>query len=47
MRAMRQLGGAFNTRRAHAPRCAGPKAASGRYNIPNVGIFLWRLQPFR
>ena len=29
------------------PRCAGPRAGSGRYNIPNVGIFLWRLQPFR
>ena len=29
------------------PRCAGPRAASGRYNIPNIGIFLWRLLPFR
>ncbi len=33
-------------RRAHAPRCAGPRAGAGRYNIPNIGIFLWRLQPF-
>ena len=24
-----------------------PEAGAGRYNIPNIGIFLWRLQPFR
>jgi hypothetical protein len=24
-----------------------PETGSGRYNIPNIGIFLWRLQPFR
>ena len=23
------------------------ETGSGHYNIPNVGIFLWRLQPFR
>ena len=25
------------------PRCAGSRRAPGRYNIPNVGIFLWRV----
>ena len=24
-----------------------PEAGSGRYNIPNIGIFLWRLLPLR
>ena len=24
-------------------RCAGSRSRSGRYNIPNVGIFLWRV----
>jgi hypothetical protein len=40
------LGGAFNTV-AHTAEMRNPEAGSGRYNIPNVGIFLWRLQPFR
>ena len=43
---MLQLGGAFNTV-AHTADMRRPEAGSGRYNIPNVGIFLWRLQPFR
>ena len=25
------------------PRCAASRSRSGRYNIPNVGIFLWRV----
>jgi hypothetical protein len=43
---MLQLGGAFNAV-AHTAEMRRPEAGSGRYNIPNVGIFLWRLQPFR
>lgn len=42
---MLQLGGAFNAV-AHTAEMRRPEAGSGRYNIPNVGIFLWRLQPF-
>ena len=38
---------ARSTRWRTPPRCGGPETGSGRYNIPNVGIFLWRLQPFR
>jgi hypothetical protein len=43
---MIRLGGAFNTV-AHTAEMRRPEAGSGRYNIPNIGIFLWRLQPFR
>ena len=43
--AMLQQGGAFNTV-AHTAEMRRPEAGSGRYNIPNIGIFLWRLQPF-
>ena len=43
---MLQLGGAFNAV-AHTAEMRRPETGSGRYNIPNVGIFLWRLQPFR
>jgi hypothetical protein len=42
---MLQLGGAFNAV-AHTAEMRRPEAGSGRYNIPNIGIFLWRLQPF-
>ncbi|MGY1409188.1 hypothetical protein ACW5EG_06380 [Luteimonas sp. A611] len=46
--AMRALGGAFNTT-AHTPDMRRPQAGAdrggGRYNIPNIGIFLWRLLP--
>ena len=38
--------GAFNAV-AHTARDAPAGSGSGRYNIPNIGIFLWRLQPFR
>ena len=43
---MLQQGGPFNAV-AHTAEMRRPEAGSGRYNIPNVGIFLWRLQPFR
>jgi hypothetical protein len=43
---MLQQGGPFNAV-AHCAEMRRPEAGSGRYNIPNVGIFLWRLQPFR
>lgn len=43
--ALLQQGGAFN-RLAHTAEMRRPEAGSGRYNIPNIGIFLWRLQPF-
>ncbi|MCJ7838780.1 MAG: hypothetical protein MUP61_06155, partial [Burkholderiales bacterium] len=43
---MLQRGGAFNAV-AHTAEMRRAETGSGRYNIPNVGIFLWRLQPFR
>jgi len=43
---MRQLGGPFNAV-AHTAEMRRPEAGAGRYNLPNVGLFLWRLQPFR
>ena len=43
---MIRLGGPFNTV-AHTAEMRRPEGGSGRYNIPNVGIFLWRLQSFR
>lgn len=48
--AMRALGGAFNTV-AHSVEVRRPersvRSGGGRYNIPNIGIFLWRLLPLR
>lgn len=44
--AMLARGTAFN-RVAHTVEVRRPQTGAGRYNIPNVGIFLWRLQPFR
>jgi hypothetical protein len=35
-------GGAFD-RFAHTPEMRRPESGAGRYNIPNIGIFLWRL----
>jgi hypothetical protein len=35
-------GGAF-TAYAHTPEMRRPESRGGRYNIPNIGIFLWRL----
>ena len=42
---MLQQGGPFNAV-AHTAEMRRPETGSGRYNIPNIGIFLWRLQPF-
>jgi hypothetical protein len=45
-RAMLTVDGPFNAV-AHTAEMRRPESGSGRYNIPNIGIFLWRLQPFR
>ena len=39
------LGGPFETT-AHTAEIRSPKTARGKYNIPNIGIFLWRLQSY-
>lgn len=39
-------GGQFNTL-AHTAEMRRPESGAGRYNIPNIGIFLWRLLPVR
>jgi hypothetical protein len=39
-------GTAFD-RFAHTPDMRRPESGAGRYNIPNIGIFLWRLIAFR
>ncbi len=44
--AMLSRGGAFNTV-AHTAEVRRPESGAGRYNIPSIGIFLWRLQAFR
>ena len=44
-RAMLFANGPFNGL-AHTAEVRSPDAG-GRYNIPNIGIFLWRLQPYR
>ncbi|HEY4304646.1 MAG TPA: hypothetical protein VGM82_09275 [Gemmatimonadaceae bacterium] len=49
MRDVRSLllgGGAFNSL-AHTAEMRSPETSSGRYNIPNIGIFLWRLNALR
>jgi hypothetical protein len=46
LRAMLQRGGAFN-QVAHTAEMRRPESGAGRYNIPNVGIFLWRLLALR
>jgi hypothetical protein len=43
---MLRQGGPFNTV-AHTAEMRRPATGAGRYNILNIGIFLWRLQPFR
>jgi hypothetical protein len=45
-RSMLFAGTPFN-RVAHTAEMRRPETGSGRYNIPNVGIFLWRLGAFR
>jgi hypothetical protein len=42
---MLQADGPFNAV-AHTAEMRRPESGAGRYNIPNVGLFLWRLQPF-
>ena len=42
----RRQGGPFNAV-AHTAEMRRPESGAGRYNIPNIGIFLWRLQSFR
>jgi hypothetical protein len=32
---------------AHTAEMRSPEGGSGRYNIPNIGLHLWRLLPFR
>jgi hypothetical protein len=46
LRALLLGGGAFNTI-AHTAEMRSPESGAGRYNIPNVGIFLWRLESLR
>jgi hypothetical protein len=43
---MSGVDGSFN-RVAHTAEMRRPESGTGRYNIPNIGIFLWRLQPYR
>jgi hypothetical protein len=38
--------GPFN-RLAHTAEMRRPESGAGRYNIPNIGIFLWRLEALR
>lgn len=45
-RAMFERGGSFNAV-AHTAEMRRPEAGAGRYNIPNIGIFLWRLLSLR
>lgn len=45
MLALRGDAGAFN-RNAHAAQVRRPESG-GRFNIPNIGLFLWRLSPNR
>jgi hypothetical protein len=44
--ALRVRGGAFNTS-AHTAEMRRPETGTGRYNIPSIGLFLWRLRPQR
>ena len=39
------LGGPFETA-AHTAEIRSPETARGKYNIPNIGIFLWRMQSY-
>jgi hypothetical protein len=47
--AMQRLDGAFDSvaHTADMRRPDSPRGARGRHNIPNIGIFLWRLEPMR
>ncbi len=46
LRALLAVDGAFN-RLAHTAEMRRPETRAGRYNLPNVGIFLWRLRAVR
>jgi hypothetical protein len=46
LRALLTVDGAFN-RVAHTAEMRRPETRAGRYNIMNVGIFLWRLRAIR
>ena len=46
LRATFRVGGAFDSF-AHTAEMRAPEGGSGRYNIPNIGIFLWRLVSLR
>lgn len=46
VRALLLQGGAFNVL-AHTGEMRRPESGTGRYNIPNIGIFLWRLLSLR
>ncbi|MEK1888226.1 MAG: hypothetical protein AAAB35_11775 [Phyllobacterium sp.] len=41
-----RVGSAFDCF-AHTAEMRAPEAGSGKFNIPNIGIFLWRLMPLR
>lgn len=41
-----RAGGPFNAL-AHTAEMRQPTHGAGRYNLPHIGLFLWRLQPFR
>jgi hypothetical protein len=45
---LERLGGPFETaaHTAEVRRIATPRGEPGRYDIPNVGLFLWRLQAY-
>jgi hypothetical protein len=45
-REMLGLGGPFN-KLSHTAEMRRPETRAGRFNIPNVGIWIWRLAPFR
>ena len=38
---------AHSNRTAHTAQVRRPEGGAGRYNIPNIGLFLWRLSPNR
>ena len=43
---LERLGSAFDSL-AHTIEVRRVATRAGRYNIPNIGIFFWRIQPFR
>lgn len=45
LNAMESLNGPFD-RNAHTADFRDPEMQGGKYNIPNIGLFIWRLQSF-